>query len=476
MQSISESAQAGDGGRNKLNRLKMQVQHRHWYAPVTAILLNLSLSMAACSDTVETAYQPASQAATKQTSSSDSSTSYYTTGRSSYGGTGRFYMGREIANVMGYQGADWLERPEREVSERTDLVVDNLPVGSSGVIADIGAGSGYFSRRLATLVPDGAVLAVDIQPEMLAILKRIASEEGIDNITPILATENSLNLAPGSIDLALMVDAYHELARPREVMLELKEALKPGGKIVLVEYRAEDEAIPIIPVHKMTEQQARAEMDAIGLGFVVNLSMLPIQHFLVFGKSSELLGTTRAWDCAKSGAVVSNEDATTGDLWLFLPREAVLMSAGENGQYSGGLLEFKIAGNTAELTGAASDGKAESCTSTGERTGVADAVQRGTRFRAIGNEPPWILEIGAAQFVLKTGYEMEPNAFPAANPETNIADGSTRYFTRSENGSTLTVEVSAEPCNDSMSGEPFTNAVRVSFAGTTYRGCGSPLQ
>ena len=184
--------------------------------PGAAILLNLALSMGACSDTIDSG--PAGQRSGDRAVAADSATSHYTTGRSSYGGTGRFYMGREIANVMGYQGADWLERPEREVTERTDLVVDNLPVTSNGVIADIGAGSGYFSRRLAALVPDGEVLAVDIQPEMLAILKGIASDEGIENITPILATEDSLNLAPGSIDLALMVDAYHELARPREVM------------------------------------------------------------------------------------------------------------------------------------------------------------------------------------------------------------------------------------------------------------------
>ena len=245
---------------------------------------------------------------------------------------------------------------------------------------------------------------------------------------------------------------------------------------MLVEYRAEDEAIPIIPVHKMTEQQARAEMDAIGLGFITNLGMLPIQHFLVFGKNSDLPGTTRAWDCAKSGAVVSNADAATGKLWLFLPREAVLMSAGKDGAYSGGLLGFRISENTAELTGAASDGTAENCVIAGERAGVSEAGQRGTRFRAIGNEPPWILEIGAEQFVLKTGYEMELHAFPSAEPETSVADRSTRYVTRSESGNSLKVEVSAQPCNDSMSGEPFTNAVRVDFDGTIYRGCGSPLQ
>ena len=366
MKSMPESTPDGVWRTDKTPSRPARVNRKHLGIPVAAILLNLSLSMAACSDTVapdQANQQPASeQAALAGRGSAD-----YTTGPSSYGGTGRFYMGREIANVMGYQGADWLERPEREVTERTDLVVENLPVGSSGVIADIGAGSGYFSRRLAALVPGGKVLAVDIQPEMLAILEAIASDEGIENITPILATEDSLNLAPGSVDLALMVDAYHELARPREVMLQLRDALKPGGKIVLVEYRAEDEAIPIIPVHKMTERQARAEMDAIGLGFVANLAMLPIQHFLVFGKSSDLLGTTRAWDCARSGAVVSNADAATGKLWLFLPREAVQMSADENGGYTGGLLGFRMSDNTAELTGAAADGTAENCVATGER-------------------------------------------------------------------------------------------------------------
>ena len=208
----------------------------------------------------------------------------YTTGPASQGGTGRYYMGRELAHFMSYEGAGWLERPEREAEERTDLVLQKLPVQPDSVVADIGAGSGFFTRRIASRVPDGRVIAVDIQPEMLAILRDKAVAEGIDNIETVLATEKSLNLAPSSIDLALFVDVYHELAQPREVMRELRMALRPGGKVILIEYRAEDPAIPIIPVHKMTARQARLELEAAGFYFVENPDFLPIQHFLVFAR------------------------------------------------------------------------------------------------------------------------------------------------------------------------------------------------
>jgi SAM-dependent methyltransferase len=208
----------------------------------------------------------------------------YTTGPASQGGTGRYYMGRELAHFMSYEGAGWLERPERETEERTDLVVQSLPLEPESVVADIGAGSGFFTRRIARRIPAGTVIAVDIQPEMLAILRDKAAAEGIENIETVLATEQSLNLEPNSIDLALFVDVYHELMQPLEVMRELRTALKPGGKVILIEYRAEDPSIPIIPVHKMTARQASLEMEAAGFQFVENLDVLPTQHFLVFSR------------------------------------------------------------------------------------------------------------------------------------------------------------------------------------------------
>ena len=214
----------------------------------------------------------------------DQSADTYTTGPASQGGTGRYYLGRELAQFMSYAGADWLERPERETEERTDLVVQYLPLEPDSVVADIGAGSGFFARRIAQRLPAGQVVAVDIQPEMLAILREIALAEGIANIETVLATEQSLMLAPGSIDIALFVDVYHELAQPLEVMRELRTALKPGGKVILIEYRAEDPSVPIIPVHKMTAKQARLELEAAGFYFVENLDILPLQHFLIFAR------------------------------------------------------------------------------------------------------------------------------------------------------------------------------------------------
>jgi SAM-dependent methyltransferase len=208
----------------------------------------------------------------------------YSDGPSSPGGTGRYYMGREIAHVMSYKGADWLERSTLEREERADLSVARLPLGEDATVADIGAGSGYFSRRIARRIPDGTVFAVDIQPEMLAILEQNSAAERIGNIQTVLAAEKSLNLAPASIDLALFVDVYHELSWPREIMLDLVDSLKAGGKVVLLEYRAEDPSIQIIPVHKMTSAQVILEMEQVGLELVENGDFLPQQHFLVFRK------------------------------------------------------------------------------------------------------------------------------------------------------------------------------------------------
>jgi FkbM family methyltransferase len=209
----------------------------------------------------------------------------YRYGQADQEGIGKWYMGRQISYVMGHQGADWLERPEREVEERTDLLIENLPIGLGDTVADIGAGTGYFSLPMARLVgAAGTVYAVDIQPEMLAIVTDRASREGLANIEPVLATAKDPNLPAESIDMALFVDAYHEFEWPFEVMSAVYESLAPGGKVVLIEYRAEDRRVPIRKLHKMSERQARAEMEAVGLVFVENLDVLPQQHFLVFAK------------------------------------------------------------------------------------------------------------------------------------------------------------------------------------------------
>jgi ubiquinone/menaquinone biosynthesis C-methylase UbiE len=200
-------------------------------------------------------------------------------------GIGKFYMGREIAYVMGYEGARWLDRPNREKQERTDLLLKNLPIKPGDKVADIGAGTGYFTLPMADMVGDeGMVFAVDIQPEMLAIIEDRTATQGITNIQRVLATEKNPGLPANSIDLALFVDMYHEFEWPQEVMSAVFDSMVSGGKIVLVEYRAEDPQVPIKKLHKMTEQQARLEMEAAGWVFIENKDFLPQQHFLLFEK------------------------------------------------------------------------------------------------------------------------------------------------------------------------------------------------
>ncbi len=208
----------------------------------------------------------------------------YTTRPASPDGIGKVYLGREISFVMGHLGAGWLERPTREAEERTDLLLANLPVEPDDVVADLGAGTGYFSLPIAGRVPAGRVLAVDIQQEMLDIVARRAKSAGLANVQPVLATETDPGLPPGGVDLVLMVDAYHEFSHPREVMTGVMRGLKPGGRVVLIEYRAEDPAVPILELHKMSEAQARKEMAAVGLEWVESRDVLPQQHFLVFRK------------------------------------------------------------------------------------------------------------------------------------------------------------------------------------------------
>ncbi len=199
-------------------------------------------------------------------------------------GIGKIYMGREIAKVMGHWGALWLERPERAWEERPDIVLQAMELNPTDVVADIGAGTGYFTFRLAERVPKGKVYAVDIQPEMLNFIKERMQEKRVPNIIPTLGTEQNPNLPENSLDKVLLVDAYHEFEYPYEMMQAIVKALKVGGRVIQVEYRAEDESVPIKPLHKMSEAQAKKEMQAVGLKWLATKSGLPWQHILIFEK------------------------------------------------------------------------------------------------------------------------------------------------------------------------------------------------
>jgi len=208
--------------------------------------------------------------------------SEYRLGQASDDGIGKFYEGREIAQVMGFAGASWLERPTREQEERPDLLVSELRLKPGMTVADIGAGSGYLSRRMAPLVSPGKVFAVDVQPPMVALLKQVALQPGFGNVMPILGASDDVKLPAASVDLAVMVDVYHELEFPYEVMQSLVRAVKPGGQVVFVEYRAEDPAVPILPLHKMSVVQLRREMRGFPLDWERTSETLPIQHIVVF--------------------------------------------------------------------------------------------------------------------------------------------------------------------------------------------------
>jgi ubiquinone/menaquinone biosynthesis C-methylase UbiE len=196
-------------------------------------------------------------------------------------------MGREIAQVMSHRGAAWLEREDREREERPDVLIDALGLRPSDDVADLGAGTGYFTFRIAPLVPEGRVYAVDIQPEMLRIIETRAEAEGVGNVAPVWGTETSPRLGRQSVDLSLLVDAYHEFSHPREMLGAIYDATRPGGRLVLVEYRAGDPDVLIKPLHTMTEAQARLEVEASGFRFVENLDALPQQHVLVFERPVE---------------------------------------------------------------------------------------------------------------------------------------------------------------------------------------------
>lgn len=209
---------------------------------------------------------------------------HYSFEKPTRGGMGKIYLGREIARVFNYRLAHWLDRTSRPEEESPQLLLENLPLKPDFAIADIGAGTGYLTFPLSQLVPEGRVFAVDIQPEMLKIIEQKSSQQQTNNIVTIEGSITTPNLPENKIDLVLMVDTYHEFSHPREMMVSIIESLKPGGKVVLVEYREEDKTLKIKPLHKMTEEQARKEMEAVGLRWLKTEDVLPQQHLMVFEK------------------------------------------------------------------------------------------------------------------------------------------------------------------------------------------------
>jgi ubiquinone/menaquinone biosynthesis C-methylase UbiE len=195
--------------------------------------------------------------------------------------------GRRIAGVMGMSGADWLVRPERETEEQPEKALDALNLKPGMVVADIGAGVGYMSLRMAKRVgPSGKVYANDLQPEMLAKLRENASHAKINNVVTVLGDVTDPKLPANAMDLVLLVDVYHEFSQPQQMLRKIRETLKPDGRLVLLEYRAEDPNVPIIAEHKMTVTQVKTELEAEGFILQPVIETLPRQHILILTKAA----------------------------------------------------------------------------------------------------------------------------------------------------------------------------------------------
>lgn len=199
-------------------------------------------------------------------------------------GTGKFYLGREISQIMGSGGAAWLERDEREQEENTAEAIRAMKLGPSSVVADIGAGTGYYSFRVAKITTGGKVYAVDVQDEMLRMMQERKQSLNDKTVEVVKGSSTSVNLPDNSVDLAFMVDVYHELEYPKEILQSIYKSLKADGRLLLIEYRGEDPAIPIKPLHKTTVNQLNRELGANGFVLAERGDFLPIQHFLVYKK------------------------------------------------------------------------------------------------------------------------------------------------------------------------------------------------
>ena len=246
----------------------------------------LALFVACTGADTGTAAAQASAAGQAPTAVAAAQPAYETRAAHDPDGIGRFYLGREIAQVMGYQGAGWLERPERIAEEKPDQVVEQMKLKPTDVVADVGAGTGYFSLRIAPVVKQGRVFAVDLQPEMLSMISDRIKQRNVANVIPVRSLETDVSLPDASVDVVLMVDVYHEFAYPYEMMRSVVKALKPGGRVVQIEYRGNDPTVPIKRLHTMTVEQCRREMAAVGLTWKETKSFLPQQHFIVFEKPS----------------------------------------------------------------------------------------------------------------------------------------------------------------------------------------------
>jgi ubiquinone/menaquinone biosynthesis C-methylase UbiE len=199
-----------------------------------------------------------------------------------------FYMGRQIADVMSFAGADWLIRETREQEEQPEAMLNALKIPEGATVADVGAGVGYTSVRLSKRVgPKGTVLATDLQPEMIAMLRDNLRTTGVKNVKPLLCTVKDTKLPDGAVDLILMVDVYHESADPETTLKGMRKALKPGGRLVLIEFRGEDPEVPIKPEHKMTVAQAKKEVTPQGFVFKDSIEILPWQHIIIFEKPKD---------------------------------------------------------------------------------------------------------------------------------------------------------------------------------------------
>ena len=215
----------------------------------------------------------------------DNNDTKYTYKRGDYNGIGKWYMGREVAYVMGFQGINWLERTEREIEEDVSTLIKNMEIKTDDTIADIGAGSGYHVFRMAPLAENGLVYAVDIQPEMLEAIELKKRSKRVSNVETVLGSEKSINLPKNSLDKILLVDVYHEFSYPAEMVESIKNALKSNGQLFLIEYRGEDLSVPIKKIHKMTVKQSIKEMEAAGFRLKENIDNLPWQHCMIFEKN-----------------------------------------------------------------------------------------------------------------------------------------------------------------------------------------------
>ena len=210
--------------------------------------------------------------------------SIYTYKTASEGGIGKFYYGREIAHIMDFSGSAWLERNSRQIEENSDLAVSKLPINENSVVADIGAGTGYYTFKIYNRIVKGKIYAEEIQDDAVNYLKNKAGQLAAMNVIVVKGNEKSPGLPENSIDLALMVDVYHELNYPHEMLQSIRKSLKPKGKLLLLEYKAEDPKVDIKPLHKMTVKQANKELSANGFRLVEDGEFLPIQHYLLFEK------------------------------------------------------------------------------------------------------------------------------------------------------------------------------------------------